>query len=312
MKTEYNIIWIDDDFGSVENDVAAVRSFLQTHGIAANIQEIESDGDGKIHEQVREIVANQDLDLIVVDYVMDGMNGRELIDLIRSSDHVFLPVVFYSSVGVAKLASEVAAAQLDGVYLSPRDGVRNKIELVITSLIRKEQSSKRTRGLLMEGVSELDAKLLQVLEKIWARSNSMQRGQLTSYFKKKVSDRSKNSAKSLDEFPTDEEPFWDHASTKFVSGDYDTMIRWKVIKKGLELVGVDAELQVVFHELFEMKSGQPLIPLRNKYGHQTRLEIEKTHADTLCVHIRKELRRQTDNITSITDSLQIERSPTDE
>ena len=39
---------------------------------------------------------------------------------------------------VQSLAEAAAKSQLDGVYLAPRNGVRQKIELVITSLLRKE------------------------------------------------------------------------------------------------------------------------------------------------------------------------------
>lgn len=299
MKTEYKIVWIDDDFESVEEDVSAVRNFLDGHGITANIQELAFDGDVDDIGLIKESVNDPDLDLIVVDFLMGTKNGSEIINTIRNSEHIFLPVVFYSSVGVENLADEVSSQGLDGVYLSPRNGVRNKIQLVITSLIRKEQSSKRTRGLLMEGVSEIDATFGDLLEKIWERLSVMERDKLREYFKKKVDSKCKALQKAVDTFPSNESDFWSHARSQFVSGNYDTMFRWQVILWGLKTSRVDSEMQSIFRELFERDDSEPLIKLRNKYGHLTRLQIEAIHNDSLCVHIRKELRRQSQNLKAI-------------
>ena len=282
---------------SVEEDQAAVKRFLERFGIVAELRAIESNGDGRIHDQIKDFVNDPDLDLIVVDYLMDEMNGEELISQIRSSEHVFLPVVFYSSNGVQSLAEAAAKSQLDGVYLAPRNGVRQKIELVITSLLRKEQSIKRVRGLLMEGVSEIDATFGIVFDELWNKLASSERLQVIAYFKEQLADRAKGANEAVSKFPENEDAFVEYAVKEFVTPKFDTALRWRIIKKSLKILKVDDVVQSTFHELFEPKGS--LIRLRNDYAHKTRIELEKLHNDSLCVGIRKALHRHVSNLETI-------------
>ena len=48
-------------------------------------------------QSIPDLVSNQELDILLVDYHMDGMNGDELVQEIRNREHVYLPVIFYSS-----------------------------------------------------------------------------------------------------------------------------------------------------------------------------------------------------------------------
>ena len=86
----------------------------------------------------------------------------------------------------------------------------------------------------------------------------------------------------------------------FVSHRYETNTRWKVLKKGMKMLGADA---IVFNELFEKSDGKALVGLRNKYGHWSRAQLEEIHDDELCVSIRKELRRQMENLDELMNSI---------
>ena len=86
---------------------------------------------------------------------------------------------------------------------------------------------------------------------------------------------------------------------------FDTMTRWKIAKKILEYVDFDKEEQELFHGLAgRMRNGsQPLNSIRNKYGHQTRAELESEPTLEKCIDIRNKIRRQQENLDSILDSL---------
>lgn len=299
MKTDYLILWVDDDMESVVEDQNAVKDFLETKGINTNLRSFESKGDGDdIHGRIKGVIEDPELDLIVVDYRMEGIDGKKLIELIRESDHVFLPVIFYSSSPMAELLEAVHQAKLDGVYLATRDGVRNKIELVVNSLLTKEQTSKRTRGLLMEGISEIDANFKGVLSKIWVKLDDNQKETLFSYAREKRNDALSAAQKQIDAFPASKEEFWEHANEKFSSQDYDTGTRWRILKRGLELISCGDDELATFIELLNRQGGEKsLITLRNHYAHRTRAQIEQEHSESRCIEIRRELRRQTANIT---------------
>ena len=190
----------------------------------------------------------------------------------------------------------VAEKELDGVYLAGRDRVTQKLKLVIESLLRKEQTSKATRGLLVEGVSEIDANLGIMLSKVWAKLDDEKKNQLHKYFEKKVQEDLETSKENAQQYPKLEE-FLEHMAKKFVSPSYQTITRWKVLKRGLKLIEFDMDSREIFDQLFQ-KSGDEdaLVPLRNKYGHLSRAKLEEIHNDDLCVKIRNELRRQMNNL----------------
>jgi CheY-like chemotaxis protein len=297
MKTEYHIIWVDDDIDSVATDIRDTEDFFEKFGIKAHIKTFQSETVPSIHEAIGASLKNPELDLLVVDFMMDGMNGRELINLIRQSDHIFLPVIFYSAAGTEKLHQEAASAALDGVYIAHRDRVRDKIGEVATSLLRKEQTTKRTRGLLMEGVSEIDANFGELFGRMWAKLNDENKLKIVKYLREKLGERAKRAASAVDELPGELATFKKMMDETFVSVNLDTQTRWKVIKKMLELSGHDAASTKVFLRLFEHSEAPgPLVPLRNIYGHKTRAQLEPEHNQDKCVAIRREVRTQTSNI----------------
>lgn len=302
MKTEYNIIWVDDELDTVVDDMSDIREFFESFGIEAHIKEFGGDEEQDVHERLRPSLEDPNLDLIVVDYLMDGMNGRDLINQIRESDHIFLPVIFYSSAGVRELHAQAASASLDGVYIADRNRVRHKIEEVATSLLRKEQTTKRTRGLLMEGVSEIDARFALVFENLWSVLEAEKRAALIKYFAEKLDERAERAKSLRAALPEDQENFLNEMKANFVSSAYDTIIRWKILKKMLELAGRKDQPSEIFSRLYNRVEGaEPLIGLRNVYGHRTRAELERDHSHEKCVGIRRELRTQLTNLDTLND-----------
>ena len=69
MKTEYSIIWVDDDQESVEEDRLDLTEFLAKYGILANIEMFEADDKSNIHDRLTKPLSNPDLDLLVIDPV---------------------------------------------------------------------------------------------------------------------------------------------------------------------------------------------------------------------------------------------------
>ena len=218
--------------------MADVEDFFEDYGIEANILRFPSGQDTDIHEDLGGALYDPDIDLIVVDYLMDGMDGSELISAIRATDHIFLPVVFYSTNGPKELHRQAAESSLEGVYISHRDNVLDKIKEVATSLLRKEQTSKRTRGLLMEGVSEIDANFGSIFLLLWDRLDEERQARLVEYLKEKLAGKLKNTETLIRSLPDNLPEFRNEMESKFVYLNYDTSTRWKILKKMFELLGV--------------------------------------------------------------------------
>lgn len=299
MKTSYNIIWVDDDPASIETDQEDVRDFLEEFGIRADINFVEAPADGSIHEKLEHSLSDQELDLLLVDYHMEGLSGDQLVKLIRDSDHVYLPVIFYSSSSVDELLNAVRDAALDGVYIANRDFLINKVRDVVKSLLVKEQTVKQVRGLLMEGVSEIDARFQDIFFKIWADCSGENRSVIYKYLSEIIEGRAKDAEKRRKNFPS-EGDFEAHITADFLTAKYDTYTRWRLTKRILEMVDHDNDDLAKLKE-FGMRDGgqKPLNGLRNDYAHKSRRLLSEDHSIDRCIEIRKELRAQFANIDAI-------------
>ena len=301
MKTSYKILWIDDEPGSIREDQENVETFLEKFGIYADISVIAPSEDESASVLIRGHIENPELDILLVDYHMEGMDGDELVRQIRYTDHVYLPVIFYSSSGIDAILKAAYDAQLDGVYFTDKNYIIQKFEEVALSLLNKEHTTKRTRGLLMEGVSEIDAKFKDVYRQVWEKLTEKDKRNLIKNLEDIIAGKAKDANKRLDRFPTDLKGFSSHMDNEFLSKSYDTYTRWRVVSKMLEYVGYNLDSREILKEFGLQEEGK-LLKLRNTYAHTTRQELQKSHSTEKCVEIRRELRRQQSNIDHIVHS----------
>lgn len=303
MKTSYNIIWVDDEPNSTDTDQEDVKDFLGNFGIKADITFVEAPPDGSIKEKLVHHLKNPDLDLLMVDYNMVGLAGDQLINLIRETDHIYLPVIFYSSSTVEELHKAVQEAALDGVYIANRDFLIQKFGNVVKSLLVKEQTVKQVRGLLMEGVSEIDARFYDIFFKAWNDCSSEQRTEIEQSLRKIVSNREKEARKNNQSFPESSDDFETHIKQTFLTAKYDTNTRWRLTKKILRLIDHPTkDIDTLQEFALKEDTETTLSRLRNNYAHKTRLQLEESHTPEKCIQIREELRSQLANLDSIQGS----------
>ena len=303
MKTSYTILWVDDDPNSVDTDREDVKDYLEEYGIRADIKFVEAPADGSIKERLEYDLNNPDLDILMVDYHMEGLQGDQLVRLIRETDHIYLPVIFYSSSSVTDLLNAVREAELDGVYIANRSALMNKVKSVVGSLLVREQTVKQVRGLLMEGVSEIDAQFNEIFQKVWQELSGEQQAEIEKYLQNILNERAKSASSKAEKLPNGVEEFGKHIVQRFLTVSYDTYTRWRLTKKVLELAGHDEKDVAELKKFATLPEGQkPLNGLRNDYAHKSRKLLAEEHNDARCVEIRKALRSQSANIDAILGS----------
>lgn len=303
MKTAYNILLIDDEPNSVDTDQEDVKEFLEEVGIRADINFVEAPADGSIKDRLEHHLKDPDLDLLMVDYHMNGLQGDQLVRLIRETDHIYLPVIFYSSSSVTDLLDAVRAAELDGVYIANRTALIQKVRSVVGSLLASEQTVKQVRGLLMEGVSEIDTQFFEIFQKVWPKLDDQQHTEIVAYLKSIVDDRAQSAAKKAEDLPAGTKEFGDHLAEKFLTASYDTYTRWRLIKKILDISGHAEDCVGELKKFADPSGGEaPLNSLRNDYAHKSRKVLAENHDLDRCIQIRRSLRSQAANIDAILGS----------
>ena len=282
MKTAYKILWIDDEPRSTDTDQEDVTEYLGELGIRAEINFVEAPEDGSIKERLDRHLKDRDLDLLMVDYNMPGLQGDELVRSIRESDHIYLPVIFYSSSAVGDLLDAVRQAEIDGVYVANRDALIVKFKSVVGSLLVREQTVKQVRGLLMEGVSEIDTQFCEIFNKVWPKLDNKQQADVAQYLKSIVDERVCSASKKSQDLPLDPEKFGEHLTKNFLTTAYDTYTRWRLTQKILSMSGHDEQRVMELKRFAKSGSGEKsLNDLRNDYAHKSRKLLDQDRKTTM-------------------------------
>ena len=95
----------------------------------------------KSGEQALALIADEKPDMILLDYEMDGMDGRETFEAMKADDSMAdIPVVFLTSVTDKKAIYSVMKSKPDGYVLKPPD--RQKILNIIQEVFIRRNSQE--------------------------------------------------------------------------------------------------------------------------------------------------------------------------
>ncbi len=204
MKITYSILWFDDDpewFASLDLD--PIKEAIQGWGFRPDIQFVSD---------AKTFMAKQpfdDIDLIVVDYNLGGSqeHGEAFIRQIRDHD-ILTEVIFYSAAGATDLWDAVRVRELEGVYVTNRQGVSSKVEKVGYQSLRKVLDLNMMRGIVMAEVGDLDLVLDEIVISGLCALEPAQANAIFMRFGEKCMEQATRRCKDVEQFldsPTAEE-----------------------------------------------------------------------------------------------------------
>ena len=300
MKMSYEILWIDDERKFFDSKREEIEKHLGEFGIRPDITFVDASKIENTAVHVRDRIQNQKLDLIFVDFNMDAYKGSELIRVLRRSDHIYLPVIFYSAASVENLFLAVKEEQLDGVYVANQQFFTRKVKDVIDSLIKKEQTPKRIRGLLMEAVSEIDVRLCKLIQKLWQDIDWESKEVIKNYLYKDIARKNAENAKIYNQFPSDLNEFEQIFNSKMLKYTRDINTRCRLTLKLLDQHSQFEVEREVLHKFIDSTNSQvSLNNLRNQFAHQSREELNEQINNVVCKRIREDIREQLENLDTL-------------
>ncbi len=155
MSLSYKILWVEDDPTTINSKVRQIKLFLEEQGFRPDIVVIES-GD-----TIETYLSDPLLDLIITDYnIRDDLNGKQLTEKIRSLD-AMVDIILYSQAVGTDLYDEAGA--LDGVYISNREGLEDKLKEVIQITIRRTQDINNMRGIMISEAIDIENQIEDVI-----------------------------------------------------------------------------------------------------------------------------------------------------
>lgn len=313
MKTNYKILWIDDEHQYVRGDRRSINEFLHEHGITLEVQPITVTPDKcpTTDPTFNDAVSDLELDMVFIDYNMPEQGDLIIQHIRKDLHHYYLPILFYTSDNNAQAMLQKSILQVntleteasriaDGIYFCDRDHIFEKAKLILTSLLRKEARPQQGRGLLMDRVSEIDAKLLKAISKFWPDVPDEKKPELVMTVKSRVSSSLSRATKIVEDIETKNY----EEILQYFKDDirrWDTSSRAIILRSILEIINADDPKAQTLLKFYNNDSGQPkaLMLLRNDYAHKSSEDLAANHDDAQCVYIRTESRKHIENLDAI-------------
>lgn len=311
MKTDYKILWIDDNHDSVRGDVRSIRSFLENYGIELIVNQIlvTPDHCPTQEETFANAIADIDLDMVFVDFNMPEQGDKIINHIRKTLHHYHLPILFYTGDDSPEkiLPEHIAASNKsesnplnisDGIYFCDRDHISEKANMILTSLLKKENKAQNGRGLLMDRVSEIDAKLISALRELWKQVPDNKRAKVIKSLSDRVDSSKKRSAKIAEDIAGKS---YDESLTYLLEDirRWDTFARANVLREILRCIDGKQAYGDVLSGLYDNNNINNLIGMRNIYAHKASSEIVDDHNDERCKFIRTETRWHLNNLKTL-------------
>lgn len=158
MNITYEILWIDDQKDSIQDQADEISSYLESLGFEPLIELITpfDDIDAKL--------ADGRWHLIAMDYNLTrGITGDQLIGKVRDFGH-HTEVVFYSSER-HYVEDAIKKQPFEGVYWATRadDELDKKIKIVIDLTLRRVMDVNTMRGIVLAEVAEMDHEMEDII-----------------------------------------------------------------------------------------------------------------------------------------------------
>ena len=154
MSIKYKVLWIDDNIEAAEAKAEGITDFLGEEGFDF-IPLFKENGVG-----IEEILNDPELDIVITDFNLDGIDVQELINLVRKQQK-YIEIVLYSEHPPHNF-QEVAKSH-DGIYATTRQDVEDCIMGVIENTIRRTQNVNNMRGIVISEGIDIENQIEEII-----------------------------------------------------------------------------------------------------------------------------------------------------
>lgn len=195
MRLVFSVLWFDDDeeyFDSLDLD--PLEAEILSWGFSPAIEKVTTP-DAFLNRS-----PFKSYDLIVVDRNLEGYeDGQEFIANIRENA-IYTEIIFYTAGNTRDLWEAIHPRELEGVFVSSRNNVLSKIEVVGRQSVRKILDLENMRGIVMAEVGELDILLDEIIIFGIESLPNEERLSIFQRFHEKSISQSQDRVKALDSF----------------------------------------------------------------------------------------------------------------
>jgi hypothetical protein len=301
MRIKYNILWIENEDGWLQQALDYVAEILDDNGFVLNPKIVRSEA--AIISLLETEPTLQKYDLILVDFHLDkGDRGNAIIENIR--DHkVYTEIIFYSQ-DVEGIRNIMARNFIDGIYVANRDGneFRDKFEKVFLSTVKKAQDINNVRGLVISEASTLDDKIYSVIISFFKKYPNEDQQTIREYvFDEIIGNLEEKGKQTM-------LTFQGLSNIELLeTGYFDAYKKMRILGRILHLLN---NPNLVSKKEFNKRYDEEIIQIRNQLAHciekedgdkivLTTKKGDKTFDDEICKSIRKMILEHTGFLNAI-------------
>ena len=158
MRLTFSVLWFDDNEDYFDSlNLEPLENEIASWGFEPSIIKVITP------EEFNSYSPFQIFDLIVVDQNLENYDdGQEFIANLRGNA-IYTEVIFYTAGTASDLWDAIREKQLEGVFVSSKNGILDKIITVGRQSIRKVLDLENMRGIVMAEVGELDHLLDEII-----------------------------------------------------------------------------------------------------------------------------------------------------
>jgi len=180
MKLEYKILWLDDKIDEFIEDgyIGRLEEHLEKKGFNATVVPVAKAKDFFLK-------LDDSFDLILTDYHIGKKTGDKVVQEVRS-ESIFTEILFYTARANLKninKADRITFLQTNKISgKSHQEKVIEKAISLIDLTIKKFQHIVAMRGMIMQEVSGLDAKMLEIISNYLQNNNDKKQAVIDRIF----------------------------------------------------------------------------------------------------------------------------------
>jgi len=196
MKLIYHILWFDDTeevFDSLSFDpleeMFSELGFNVAYKLVTTPESFANEAPYKKY------------DLIVVDYNLEeyDSHGQDFIEEVRGHQ-IFTEVIFYSNKPTTELWSAIYEKRLEGIFVTNREGIINKIINVSKQSVEKVLDVENMRGIVMAEIGDIDLMLDEIISSGINTLDEKKKREVFSRFHSRAKQQADGHMESLNEF----------------------------------------------------------------------------------------------------------------
>lgn len=195
MRLTFSVLWFDDREDFLDSlDIDWLKNEIKDWGFSPEIIPVTNP------EKFALYAPYEKIDLIVVDRNLEEYGeGQTFIEDLRSHA-VYTEVIFYSAGNASDLWDAIREKELEGVFVSNKGTILQKISKVGRQSIRKVLDLENMRGIVMAELGELDHLLDDILRAGIPNLPAEKQGLIYKKFQKQIADQNKKAEARLASF----------------------------------------------------------------------------------------------------------------